>query len=220
MDKINYAQARRTMVATQVRPNDVVDLALQKTLEAVPREKFLPEALRPLAYVEQEIAYAPGRRLLTPRDFAKLVAAAGPERGDLVLDVACGSGYSTAVLAALCEMVVGVESDEQLAATAQDALSAIGVGNAAVIVADPASGAPKQGPYDLIFIGAAIETEPAALFAQLKEGGRLAAILLADGVARGVVYRKSGGAMSARTLFDATARAVLPGFAAPRRFRF
>lgn len=217
---MNYAEARRTMVASQVRANDVTDLGLQKALETVPREKFLPEALRSLAYVEREIEYAPGRRLLTPRDFAKLMAAADPGAQDLILDVACGSGYSTAVLAGLGEMVIGIEADEALAAQAQDNLSAVGVPNAAVIVGDLAAGAPEQGPYDLIFIGAAIEIEPSALFAQLKDGGRLAAIRMAGGVGRGVIYTRSGGASAGRPVFDATTRAVLPGFAAPRRFRF
>lgn len=217
---MDFAEARRIMVASQVRTNDVTDLRLQKVLETAPREKFLPEKLRPLAYIEREIEYAPGRRLLTPRDFSKLVAAADPAPNELVLDVACGSGYSTAVLAGLCEMVVGVEADEKLAAEAQANLDAAGIANAAVIAGDPASGAPKQGPYDLIFIGGAIETEPSALFAQLREGGRLAAIRLAGGVARGVIYYRSTGATASRRFFDATTRAVVPGFAAPRGFKF
>lgn len=217
---MNYAEARRAMVAGQVRVNDVTDLRLQAVLESVPRERFLPEHLRPLAYVEQEIEYAPGRRLLTPRDFAKLVAAADPGPRDLVLDIACGAGYSTAVLAGLAEMVVGVEADEAVAARAQETLNALGISNAAVIAGDPTAGAPRQGPYDLIFIGGGIEVEPAALLAQLKDGGRLAAIRVDGRIARGTLHVRSGSATGARALFDATTRAVLEGFAAPRGFRF
>ncbi|HXI86071.1 MAG TPA: rRNA adenine N-6-methyltransferase family protein, partial [Parvularculaceae bacterium] len=145
---LNFENARRRMVESQVRPNDVSDLRVQAAIAAVPREIFLPVELREQAYVERDIAYAPGRRLLAVRDFAKLVDAAAPRANDIVLDVACGSGYSTAVLAHLAEMVVAVESDEGLAARAQENLESLGVTNAAVIVCSPAEGAAKQGPFD------------------------------------------------------------------------
>ena len=217
---MDFALARRTMVASQVRTNDVTDLRLQAALEATPRERFLPGELRALAYVEREIAYAPGRRLLTPRDFAKLLAAADPRPTDLVLDVACGSGYSTAVLAQLSEMAVGLESDERLAQSAQENLVAVGAPNAAIIVGDPAQGAARQGPFDLIFVGAAIEVEPKTLLGQLTDGGRLATIQRMGGVFRGALWRRSGGAVAPAPCFDATTSAVLPGFAAPKGFRF
>jgi protein-L-isoaspartate(D-aspartate) O-methyltransferase len=217
---MDFVLARKNMVASQVRTNDVTDIRLQLALEATQREKFLPPEKAGLAYVEREIEYAPGRRLLTPRDFAKLVSLAAPKPTDLVLDVACGSAYSTAILAALSEMVVGLETDETLAGLAQENLNAIGVTNAAVIVGDLAAGAEKQGPFDLIFIGAAIEIEPRRLLEQLKEGGRLATVLRAGGVSRGVVYRRSGEVFAPASAFDATASAILPGFAAAKTFQF
>lgn len=217
---MDFKTARRRMVESQVRTNDVTDLRVQWVMETVPREIFLPGDLREQAYVEREIAYAPGRRLLTARDFAKLVDAADPQRGDLVLDVACGSGYSTAVLASLAEMVVAVEADEDLAALAQKNLQALDIANAAVIVGNPAEGAPKQGPFDIIFVGGAIAVEPKALLDQLKDGGRLAAIRREGGVSRGVIYQKSGGAVAARAVFDAATAAILPEFAAPKSFSF
>lgn len=216
---MNLRDARRKMVEGQVRTNDVTDLRLQAAIEKTPREIFLPEDLRAQAYVEHDIAYAPGRRLLVARDFAKLLAAADPKSSDLVLDVACGSGYSSAVLAALAEMVVGVERDEGLAARAQANLSELGAVNSAVIVGDPAQGAPEQGPFDLIFIGGAIAVEPTTLLAQLKDGGRLAAIRRENGVSRGVVWRKDG-AVAAREVFDAAAAHALPEFQPPKRFVF
>ncbi len=217
---MDFAAARKTMVESQVRTNDVTDLRIQAAFETIPREKFLPEGLRAQAYVERELPYAPGRRLLTARDFSKLVAAADPRPGDLILDVACGPGYSTAVLAALSEMVLGVEADERLAQGAQDNLNLVGVSNAAVIVGSLEKGAPGQGPFDLVFIGGAIAVEPAHLFVQVKEGGRLAAILRKDGVSRGVVWRCDHGVTAARVAFDATAGAILPGFEAPKTFVF
>jgi protein-L-isoaspartate(D-aspartate) O-methyltransferase len=217
---VDFEKARRTMVESQVRTNDVTDLRLLDAIGSVPRERFLPTALRPLAYVERELEYAPGRALLTPRDFAKLVSAAAPRAGEVVLDVACGTGYSTAVLAQLCEMVVGLEADEGLTAAAQANLTAVGATNAAVIAGDPATGAPGQGPFDLIFLGGAVEFDPQTLLGQLKEGGRLATLLKSGSVTRGVIYRSSGGTASARAVFDAASRTVAPGFSAPRRFIF
>ncbi|MEQ1930640.1 MAG: protein-L-isoaspartate O-methyltransferase [Parvularculaceae bacterium] len=217
---MDFAHARKIMVASQVRTNDVTDIRLQTALESVPREQFLPAEMKTRAYVEQEIAYTPDRRLLTARDLAKLLAAAEPRSRDLVLDAACGSGYSTALLAQLCEMTVGLESDERLAQLAQENLTALGVTNAAVIVGDPAAGAVKQGPYDLIFIAAAIEQTPTRLLEQLKDGGRLAAIVKSDGVFRGAVYRRSGGASAPVAFFDATTRFVLPEFQRPKAFEF
>lgn len=217
---MDFANARRHMVESQVRTNDVTDVRLQAALETIPRELFLPSELRAQAYVERELEYAPGRRLLTARDFAKLAAAAAPAPGDLVLNAVCGSGYSTAIFAQLTEMVVALESDEALCAKAQDNFDTLGCGNAAAIVGDPWKGAPDQGPFDLIFICGVIEREPELLLQQLKDGGRLAAIMRRDGVSRGVIYVRSGDAFAYTEKFDATAKTPLPGFEAPKTFVF
>ncbi|WP_375204036.1 protein-L-isoaspartate O-methyltransferase family protein [Hyphococcus sp.] len=217
---MDFKTARRRMVESQVRTNDVTDLRLQAALETIPREMFLPSDLREQAYVERELPYAPGRSMLTARDFAKLVAAADPRPGDLCLDAVAGTGYSTAVLAGLVDMVVAVESDEALAAAAQENLTQLDVANAAVIIGDSLKGAPDQGPFDLILVDGVIEIRPDALLAQLKDGGRLAAIERREGVSRGVVYRRSGDAFAAKEKFDAMAKTVLPGFAAAKSFVF
>jgi protein-L-isoaspartate(D-aspartate) O-methyltransferase len=217
---MDFKTARRHMVDSQVRTNDVTDLRLQAAMETTPREIFLPVELRDQAYVEREIEYAPGRHLVTARDFAKLIAAADPQPTDLVLNVVCGSGYSTAILAQLAEMVVSIESDEALAARAQENLSSLGFDNAAVITGDPWRGAKDQGPFDLIFVDGAIEREPESLLQQLNDGGRLAAFRHKDGVSRGVVYRRSGDAIACAEYFDAATKFVLPGFEAPKVFVF
>lgn len=215
---IDFAAARKHMVDSQVRPNDVTDLRLQTALEALPREIFLPPAWRDQAYVEREIAYAPGRRMLTARDFAKLVAAAEIARTDHVLDVACGSGYSTAVLARLAASVVGLDGDDGLCAMARDALAALGTANAKIVSGEPAGGAAAQGPFDVIFIGAAVAREPDALLRQLKDGGRLAVIKRDHGISRGTIYFHKDGATGSRALFDASTSFVLPGFEAAKGF--
>lgn len=217
---MDYDTARRHMVESQVRPNDVTDIRIQHAMETVPREIFVPQELRDQVYVEREIEYAPGRRLLRARDFAKLVNAADIKIGDIVLNVSGGSGYSTSILAFLAEMVVSVESDEALAALAQDNLNTLNFSNAAVIAGDPVVGAAGQGPFDVIFVGGVIEQAPTALLGQLKEGGRLAAIVRENGVSRGGVYRKSGQASSFLPQFDAASSAVLPGFERAPAFQF
>lgn len=217
---MDYTTARRRMVDSQVRTNDVTDLSIQAAMETTPREIFLPVELRSQAYVERELVYAPGRVLVTARDFAKLAAIADPQPKDLTLNVVCGSGYSTAILAQLVDMVVAVESDEALGAMAQECLNQIEANNAAVITGNPAAGAADQGPYDLIFVDTVIEKRPDALLAQLKDGGRLAAIFREKGVSSGVLFERSGEAFSCSKKFDASAKAVLPGFEAEKAFVF
>ena len=217
---MDFEYARRVMVDSQVRPNDVTDISIQTALLSAPREEFLPSTFRQQAYVERELNYADGRSLVTARDFAKLLSIAEPSKTDLVMDVACGGGYSTAVLAQLCEMVVAVEPTEALAEQAQAAWSDQDLDNAVVISTDPTNGAKDQGPFDLIFIASAVEHVPEALLSQLKDGGRLATFLRQDGVSKGVLISRSNQNISCTAYFDATASHVLPGFEAPKSFSF
>lgn len=217
---IDFAAARKHMLDSQVRPNDVTEPRLLAALESLPREAFLPSRLKDVAYVEREIVYSPGRRLLTARDFAKLAAAADVLPADSVLDIACGTGYSTAVLSRLAARVTGVESDPTLAASARETLRQVGADNVEIVEAEPAAGAPQRGPFDVIFLAGAIGREPTALLAQLRDGGRLAVIRREDGVSRGVVYTRKDGVATPRTVFDAATTAILPGFEAPRVFAF
>ncbi len=217
---MNFAAARKAMVDCQVRPNDVTDHALLHRLETVPKEDFLPSGLKNLAYVETELTLGPGRAVLTARDFSKLLQAAGPKPTDLVLDLAVGGGYSTAILAGLAGMVVAVEEDEKLVANAEEALAKHEISNAAVITGAPANGAGDQGPFDVIFIGGVIEEAPAGLVEQLKDGGRLAAILHKDGVSRGVVFTRANDVVSSKAYFVSSARGVIPGFEKETGFVF
>jgi len=217
---MDFEAARKHMVDSQVRPHDVTDPRVLRAFETVQRERFLPAEFRAQAYIDREVSYAPGRVMPTARDFAKLLEALEIQPADLVLDVACGAGYSTAILAMLGEMVVAVEKDEALAARAQEAWSAIGAVNAAVVSTEPREGAPKQGPFDVIVIAHVIEGEPAALLDQLKDGGRLGAFMRQEGVSRGCVWRRSGAVTGKAEVFDASIRTVLDGFIRPKTFVF
>ena len=205
------------MVDTQVRPNDVTKFPIIDAMLAIPREDFVPDALREAAYVGENLQLAPGRVMLEPRTLAKMLDALDISPEHVALDLGCGLGYSTALLARMCDFVVGVEDDEGRADEAQANLSANGIDNAAVMSGPLAEGAAKSGPYDLILTQGAVETVPQALTDQLKDGGRMAAIF-AEG-ALGVVRigHKIDGEMNWRFAFNAGAP-ILEGFAKERAF--
>ena len=215
----DFADARRAMVDCQVRPSDVTRYPIIEAMLWAPRELFVPRSRREIAYAETEIPLAPGRALMTARVFAKMLEAAGIGGGDLVLDVAPGTGYSTAVLARLAEAVVAVEPDAQLAASAQGLLDQLEVMNAAVAVGDATAGDPAHGPYDAILINGGVETLPQALIDQLKDGGRLVAVFMNGAAGQCRVITRAGNALSERYVFDATAP-VLAGFERKAAFAF
>jgi len=212
-----YATRRRMMVDTQVRPSDVTKFPIIDAMLSVPRETFVPGNKREAAYVGENLELAQGRVMLEPRTLAKMLDALDIQPGDLVLDLGSGLGYSAAVIARLAQAVVAVEDDETMARDAETLLGEAGVDNVAVLQGPLAAGAAQHGPYDAIVIEGAVETIPAALADQLKEGGRIAALFMdgALGICR--IGIKSGGAIGWRFAFNAAAP-VLPGFEKDRDF--
>lgn len=220
----DFEAARFNMVECQVRPSDVTDVRIQEAMSAIPREAFAPKAKQSLAYMDATLDIAADRYLLEPRCFAKLVHAARVSEDDLILDLGCGTGYSSAILAALGSAVVAVESDADLVELASQTLTQLEVDNAAVIEGDIAAGAPAQGPFDVIFINGAVEQIPQTLFDQLNPGGRLAAIVRSNGKSCARVYLKSlegdgTEVMGHLDVFDA-AIPPFPEFAKPKGFVF
>lgn len=208
----DYATVRHTMVESQLRTNEVSEPRLVEALEAVPREAFVPEPLRGIAYVDEDLEVAPARFLMEPRVLALLLQAANLDPADVVLDVGCLSGYSTALFARLADTVVGLESDADLARRADELMSTLGVDNAAVVTGPLAEGYAKQAPYNVILVGGAVPEVPAALIDQLAEGGRLLTILRPSGaVGHAALMLRRHGQVSTRVLFDAAVPA-LSGF--------
>lgn len=216
---IDFQSARRTMVESQVRPNDVTDLSIQNALLQTPKEDFLPSDLKPLAYAERELAYPEGRSIPTARDLSKLLAIAAPKPTDIVLHPAMGSGYVAALLSQLVEMVVCVESAQHGAGSGEAALADY-ASNVAVIEGDVTLGAPDQGPFDLIFVAAAFHTIPEKLCAQLKNGGRLVGFLRHAALSKGVLVTRNDGASTVTERFDATVATVPPEYAVEPKFSF
>jgi len=213
------AALRANMVATQLRANDVTDARICNAMLTIPREQFVPRGLRPVAYMDCSIPLANGRVLPDPRSFAKLLQLAAIKPDDVVLDVGCGAGYSTAVLSLLAGRVLALEEDAELARTAEENLRALGAANASVIRGALAQGCKQHAPFDAIVLNGASEIEPLNLLAQLKDGGRLVAVRRAGPAGHGCLYLNHGGAIGERCAFDALLP-VLPGFEKPRTFVF
>ena len=213
----DFATRRTLMVDTQVRPSDVTKFPIIAAMLAVPRERFAPPDRIEAAYVGENLPLAPGRVLLDPRTLAKMLDALDLQPTDLVLDVAPGTGYSSAVIAAIAQAVVAVEPDADLAAEAEAALTALGTVNVIVETRPAPEGAPAHGPYDALIVQGGIEVFPPALAAQLKEGGRAAALFMDGPLGVVQVGVKVQGAIRWRPAFNAGAP-VLAGFARARAF--
>jgi protein-L-isoaspartate(D-aspartate) O-methyltransferase len=212
-----FAALRRNMVDTQLRTSDVTDPRILHAMGEVPREIFVPPAKRSTAYAERCVEVGKGRVILDPRCFAKLVQAAGIEDADNVLDVGCGSGYSTAVIARLAAYVMALEEDAALLQTANENLRA--VPNATLVNGPLAAGWAQSAPYEVILLNGAVDFVPKDLFAQLSEDGRLVCIVRTGASGQAVVHTRHNGAIGDRPVFDANAP-VLPGFRRRQGFVF
>lgn len=217
----DFALARRNMVEGQLRPNRVNDAGLLAALGELPRERFLPEGLRSVAYADDDVPLGNGRFMMEPMVHARLIQVLQPQNGDKALVVAAGLGYGAAILARLTKSVVAVETDATLAATATKTLQELGVSGVELVTGPAEQGASTSAPYDIVLIEGAVPEVPQAIADQLAEGGRLATVIADPSGALGVahLFVKQGGIMSGRPLFDA-GTPLLPGFARPARFTF
>jgi protein-L-isoaspartate(D-aspartate) O-methyltransferase len=222
---IDSKEQRINMVESQVRPSDVTDRRIIRAMLEIPREMFVPDGLRALAYMDEGVPVttrADGkvpRMLLAPRTFAKLVQLAEIDADDVVLDVGCATGYSTAVLARLAKSVIAIEADAALAARAADALRQLQIENATALHGAFEAGAPQHAPFDAIVLEGAVQEVPQSLLDQLKDGGRLVGILAVGAVGRAQVWLRTGKTFDARPAFDAGAE-LLPGTARKAEFSF
>jgi len=219
MPQFDFDAARETMVESQIRTADVTDLSLLASFRRTARERFVPAARMALAYGDAIVEYDDGRALLRPRDFAKLAQAADIQSDEVVLDIACARGYSTAILAQVAETVVGLETDDETVDRATSLLTDADILNAAVVKGDLKRGASEHGPFDVIMVGGAVSEVPQAWFGQLTNGGRLAVIIKNGPIGHATIFTKSGDAIGDRVVFDANAP-YLPGFEPARSFVF
>ena len=217
----DFATARLNMVEGQVKPNKVTDPAIIDAMLEIPRELFVPAAMRGIAYVDEDLPIGRGRYLVEPMVLARMIQEAEIGPGDVVLDVGCTAGYSTAVMARLANTVVAVESDHEFAQQAGTLLSQLGVDNAVVMEGALTDGYPAQAPYQRIIVSGAVAEVPAALTDQLADDGRLVAVVAGPPGSVGVatLFRRTGSAVTDRPLFDA-GTPILPGFERKPVFEF
>lgn len=223
---IDSGLQRLNMVESQVRTSDVTDRRIIRAMLDIPREPFVPPAMASLAYSDAALAVAgqrtgnvPVRALLEPRTLAKLIQLADIDDDETVLDVGCATGYSTAVLARIAKRVVAVEPDKALAEAATAALASLGVANARVVRGELKAGVPGDAPFDVILLNGSVPSIPQGLCAQLRDGGRLVAVVSHGRVSRGHLTLRTGSAFDTQPAFEAAAD-PLPGFDAPAGFVF
>lgn len=207
----DFKARRIMMVDTQVRPSDVTKFPIIEAMLSVPREAYVGAGQTEAAYVGDNLMVAPGRVIIEPRSFGKMLDAVDIQPHETVLDLGCGFGYSSAVIARLADAVVAVEEDEAMATEAQARLSANGVDNAAVISGPLVAGAAKHGPYDVILIQGAVQTVPEALLDQLKDGGRIGALFMEGSLGVARVGHKGDSGVTWRYAFNASSP-VVKGF--------
>ena len=206
---VDAATQRLNMVESQVLTSDVTDRRILRAMRQIPRERFVPAPMAALAYMDEAVPLTPpgpGRRwLLAPRVLAKLIQLAEVGEDDRALDVGCASGYSAAVLAGMGKSVVALDSNIKLAEEARTNLAALALDNASVVVGELTTGWVDKAPYDAIVLQGAVPEVPESLFDQLKDGGRLVAVVIEDGLGRATLWRRLGRSVDAWTAFDAAA---------------
>lgn len=215
----DFTAERLAMVDCQVRPSDVTNYAIIDSMLWVPRELFVPRSQKAVAYSEAEIRLSEDRVLLPARTFSKMLEQTGVGSEDLVLDLAAGCGYSSAVFSKLCAAVIAIESDAGLVKAAGEAIAALEIDNVVLTEGTPSEGDAAHGPFDVIFINGGVEKISSALTDQLKVGGRLVALFIDGAVGQCRVMVKTQAACTSRYAFDAWAP-VLPGFEAEKSFAF
>ena len=213
----DYKMRRKIMVDTQIRPSDVTKFPIIDAFLSVPREKFVPDGKREAAYIGENFEIGQSRIILEPRTLAKLLDALDIHNDELVLDIGSGLGYSSAIISLIGEVVIAVEDDSSLASEAEEILSEIGVDNVVVQIGKLEDGAPEHGPYDVIILQGGVGEIPGSILNQLKNGGRIGAIFIEEGLGTAKIGFKLNEKITWRNSFNAAAP-ILPGFSKQKDF--
>ena len=217
---MDYSTARRNMVESQIRTNRITHRGIIKGFEEIPREMFVPDHLETVAYVDEKLMVSEGRYLLEPMVLAMLLQAANIKTEDVVLEIGCGTGYSTAIISRLASTVVAIEEDKVLAELATKNLIELGVDNAAIMTNPLINGYSKQHPYNVIVFSGSVTSIPQNIVEQVADNGRIVAVVNKnDSVGKGVLTTKFGSSISTEEIFDAWTP-FLPGFERLQSFSF
>jgi len=215
-----FGATRTHMIESQLRPGKVIDARVLGAFAGIRRELFVPEHLRAVAYVDEDLPLGRGRYLMEPMVAARLLQAAAIERTDAVLIIGAGTGYEAALAAALARSVVALEEEPELARHAREALVEHSVASVSVVEGPLSQGYRPRAPYDAVLFCGAVAEVPSEIDSQLAEGGRLLAVVKStNGIGRAILRTRTGGVMAQRVLFDA-ATPFLPGFLPKPAFVF
>jgi protein-L-isoaspartate(D-aspartate) O-methyltransferase len=216
---------RKNMVESQVRPSDITDRRIMRAMLTIPREAFAWSDTRAIAYIDRDLgvgpatAEGPRRALLAPRVLAQMVQRLEIAPTDRVLEIGAATGYGSAIVASIAKRVVALESDPALAAAATAAITGLALSNVTVVTGPLADGWQPEAPYGAILVGGAVPEIAPSLLDQLRDGGRLAAIILEGNTGRLKIWQRFGATYAVRTVCDASAR-PLPGFSRALGFVF
>ena len=217
---MDVEQARYNMIESQIRTWEVLDQRILDTLFSVKREEYVPEKWRPLAFVDMEIPLGQGEVMLAPKLEARMLQELTLKPGDRVLEVGTGSGYMTALLAALAGHVYSVELRPEFSEAARAKLAGHEVRNVTLEVGDAGRGWPRHAPYDAILLTGSVPILPPELQTQLRPQGRLVAVVGTPPVMTArLLTHIADGAYNDIGLFE-TCIAPLRNVPQPERFVF
>jgi protein-L-isoaspartate(D-aspartate) O-methyltransferase len=215
-----FEVARSHMIASQLRPNKVTDERVLTAFASISRELFVPQHLRSVAYIDEDLPLGGGRYLMEPIVAARLLQAAGIARTDAALIIGAGTGYEAALTGMLARNVIPLEEDPELARRARAALVEHAIASVSVVEGLLHKGYRARAPYDVILFGGAVAQIPSEIAAQLAEGGRLVVVIKpAGGVGRATLVTRTGGVLAQRAIFDASTPR-LPSLAPKPGFEF
>ena len=221
MNDMHFEALRKAMVDSQIRPNKVIDDRVIAAFMSVPRERFVSKNMQNLAYIDEDIHLSGGRFIVEAMVMARIIQTLALDASQSVMLIGAGTGYTAALLSSLVESVIAIETRAQMVEKAQQAVTALDIGNVAVIKARLQDGFASEAPYDAIIIEGAVEQMPQSLLDQLADSGRLAAIWRPDGTQAGeaCIWHKTADAVTRTALFTAQVP-VLDEFRAKPKFSF
>ncbi|WP_196139600.1 protein-L-isoaspartate O-methyltransferase [Aliikangiella sp. G2MR2-5] len=206
---MNIEKARFNMIEQQVKPWKVFDEKLLGAMATIPREKFVPESYRGLAYADIAIPLGHNQTMLTPRELARMIQAMGLEGDEKVLEIGCGSGYSAAVLSRLCKKVYSVDIIGDFVSSAQQKLRQLAFNNIDIEETDASDGWLAKAPYDAVLITSALPTLSDSFKRCLNNNGRVVSIIGTEGHYAAKVYTLVDGEWQTETLFPMDAAPMI-----------
>lgn len=215
-------QARFNMVNQQIRPWEVIDPRVLRQMESLPRDAFVPEAYKGLAYADIEIPLEHGEMMMFPRVEARLMQALDLQPTDQALEVGTGSAYLTACLAHLCQSVVSIDLHEDFTQNAAAKLQQLGISNVLLKTGDALAEPLQEGPFDVIAVTGSVATsaQAEAFRRQLRIGGRLFVVIGTPPAMEAMLITRTGNeSFSEEGIFETDIK-HLTNADAPRTFEF